>query len=159
MCGRGVGKIQQPAVLLHTLRPGPASGTMCHLIVICSVPTVSCEFSALTSLLFSFHTSAFSVVRLNAPHRAFSHVYTLYLSLCLVSHTHIGVRRSSPLTSTHSISSGTGGLDRLSCLPLYNPSPHCHISASFPQGLISKSTWRCQQVIHPCEAHSHSAAN
>lgn len=52
--GRGVGKIQQPAVLLHTLHPGPTSGPMCHPSVICSVPTVSCVFSALTCFLFSF---------------------------------------------------------------------------------------------------------
>lgn len=77
--GRGVGEIQQPAVLLHTLHPGPTSGPMCHQSVICSVPTVSCIFSALISSFFSFKASVFSVsytvYLLSVPH--------IYTWICL----------------------------------------------------------------------------
>ncbi|MEQ2158436.1 hypothetical protein GOODEAATRI_012253 [Goodea atripinnis] len=54
---------------------------------------------------------------------------TLFLSslqvfphMLKVSHTPMGNKQNRPLTSTHSLSSGTGGLDRLSRLhPLVTP--------------------------------------
>lgn len=54
VCGRGVGKIQQPAVSLHRLHPGPTSGPACHPSVICSVPTVSSVLQASASTFFPF---------------------------------------------------------------------------------------------------------
>lgn len=51
VCGRGAGRIQQPAVLLHRLQPALTSGPTCHPSVICSIPTVGC---VLTQFLFFF---------------------------------------------------------------------------------------------------------
>lgn len=126
--GGGVGKIQQPAVLLHThtLHPSFLLPALRVTQVSCSVPTASHVFSA---FIFSFYASASRPQCLHAPCPAAVHSFSLprsYMSQCTATHTHIGVKRSSPLTSTHSASFGTSGLDRLTnCLaqPTIHPPP------------------------------------
>lgn len=141
VCGWGVGRIQQPAVLLHTLQPGPTSGPTCHPSVICSITTVVCVCVCHFLLFFFF---GFTLT----PHESHLAFPTSTLEcVCLRA------RSPTPPTGVNSAALShlhprgllgdcrSGQIDRLSCLlPLSSPSSGCHNCASFPQGVMSEST-------------------
>lgn len=134
VCGRGVEKIQQAAVLLHTytLRPRPTSSSMCHSIVICSVPTVPTE-----SLFWLFF---FSVLYFS-PHIAAASAHTsscIYTSISLNAY---GLPRThwpqtQPPSHLHPLPLlrdwWSGQIDRLSRL---HPLPTLPCWCQLPSGL------------------------